>query len=137
MVRNFWIFLLAIFAPDKTEAQQTLPLFQISDMQYQGAFRLPASTFGVSDLNFSEGPIAYNPVNHSLFVVGHDHQQAIAEFSIPTLSGGTIDQLNMGVNLQPFVSLLNSGNCGNSQQINQIGGLKWIAGRLFVNAYEY
>jgi hypothetical protein len=137
MVRNYWIFLLNILAIGKIDAQQNLPLFQISDMQYQGAFRLPASTFGVSDLNYSEGPISYNPVNHSLFIVGHDHQQAIAEFSIPALSPGALEQLNMGTNLQPFVSFLNATNCGNNQNINQIGGLKWIGGKLFVNAYEY
>ncbi len=118
-------------------AQQSLPLFQISDMQYQGAFRLPASNFGNSNLNFSEGPIEYNPANHSLFIGGHDHQQSIAEFSIPTFIDGTLEQLNMGTNIQPFASHLNTVACANSQNINQIGGLKLIEGRLWVNAYEY
>ncbi|NND33992.1 MAG: hypothetical protein HKN76_15495 [Saprospiraceae bacterium] len=119
------------------QAQQSLPLFQISDMQYQGAFRLPAADYGNSDLNYSEGPIEYNPKNHSLFIVGHDHQQSIAEFSIPALVTGTLEQLNMGTNLQPFTSHLSAVACGNTQNINQIAGLKLIGGQLWVNAYEY
>ena len=69
-----------------------LPLFQVAHLQYKGAFRLPAETFGASSTNYAQGPIAYNPDNHSLFVVGHAHDQAIAEFAIPELVGSTHDR---------------------------------------------
>ena len=53
-------------------AQLPTELFRISDMEYIGAFRIPASTQGASDMNYSEGPFVYNPANHSIFIVGHD-----------------------------------------------------------------
>ena len=136
ILKSIPLFVLLLPAIRST-SQQDLPLFQISDMQYIGAFRLPASTFGNSDLNYSQGPIEYNSVNHSLFIVGHDHRQAIAEFSIPVLVNGPLEQLNMGSDLQPFVSHLNAVHCGNTQNINKVGGMKLVNGRLFVNAYEY
>lgn len=135
MLRFFYPFFLSLSLHFTIHAQ--LPLFEVTDMQYLGAFRLPAATFGTSSLNYSEGPMEYNPLNHSLFIVGHDHQQAIAEFGIPELVDGDIDALEMGTNLQPFVSHLNAPVCGNNQNINQIAGLKLIDNRLFVNAYEY
>jgi hypothetical protein len=137
MVVRFGFCCLPILFFSQIYSQESSPLFQIADMQYQGAFRLPADEFGNSSLNHSEGPIEYNRINHSLFIVGHDHQQSIAEFSIPTLSVGDLGQLNMASNLQPFASHLNAVNCNNTQNINQIAGLKLIDGRLWVNAYEY
>ncbi len=121
----------------QTYGQQDLPLFEVSDMLYQGAFRLPAGDYGNSNLNYAEGPIEYNSTNHSLFIVGHSHQQAIAEFSIPDLVDGTLDQLNFGTNLQPFVSTLGAAACGNTQNIDRVGGMKMVSGRLLVNGYQY
>ena len=129
-------FLVSIF-PKNSFAQLPTTLFQMTDMEYVGAFRISASTFGMSNMNFSEGPFVYNSANHSIFIVGHDHHQAIAEFSIPTLDTGAITQLPMAINLQPFVAHLNEVNCGNTQNINQIGGLAMINNQLVVNAYEY
>jgi len=136
-VRNIFIFLFCICNGISNYAQQSLPLFEMSDMLYQGAFRLPASNYGNSDLNYAEGPIEYNSTNHSLFIVGHSYQQAIAEFSIPDLVDGPLDQLNFGTNLQPFASHLGAAVCGNTQNIDRVGGMKMVSGRLLVNAYEY
>ncbi|WP_273566859.1 T9SS type A sorting domain-containing protein [Maribacter halichondriae] len=122
---------------------EELSLFSISQLTYEGAFRLEASEFGVSDLNYSEGPIAYNSKNHSLFIVGHAHQQAIAEFGIPELvKSEVLADLNMVDSpLQPFVQVLDGTPDGNPEGIDRIGGLYVVnnGGRqqLLVNGYEY
>jgi hypothetical protein len=122
---------------------QALPLLSIKDFQYVGAFRLPARKYGQSDLNYSEGPIAFNPDRQSLFIVGHAHQQAIAEFAIPELVDSTVlAELNMaGDPMQPFATILDRASGGNPQGNNRIGGMLYVAGpagpELLVNAYEY
>ncbi|MCO6430995.1 MAG: hypothetical protein J5J00_09050 [Deltaproteobacteria bacterium] len=117
-----------------------LPLLSLSDFEYAGAFRLPADQFGSSSLNYSEGPIEYNPARNSIYIVGHNHHQEIAEFQVPELVQSTeLEDLNMaGAPLQQFSdSVLGRASQGNSQNINRIGGLRLISGALVVNAYEY
>lgn len=120
-----------------------LPLFDVQDLQYKGAFRIPADEFGGSSMNYSEGPIAYNAVNHSLFVIGHSHQQAIAEFAIPepVISDNLLDLNMAGEPLQAFVEVLNQTPDGNPQLLDRIGGMYHhvdeTSQTLIVNAYEY
>ncbi|MHC4400622.1 MAG: hypothetical protein ACYTG0_13180, partial [Planctomycetota bacterium] len=122
---------------------QELPLLDMEDFQYVGAFRLPSRKYGESDLNYSQGPIALNPDRHSLFIVGHAHQQAIAEFAIPELVDGTdLADLNMaGDPIQPFATVLDRASGGNPEGNNRIGGMLYVSGpdgpELLVNAYEY
>src|SRR5688572_16635952 len=47
-------------------------LIHDSDLAYLGAFRLPGGTLGDSSFDFGGTALAYNPVNDSLFMVGHD-----------------------------------------------------------------
>ena len=118
-----------------------LPLLQPDAFIYEGAFRLPADEFGVSSLNYSEGPIALNPENGSLFIVGHSHHQAIAEFKIPALvQSDRLEDLNRAdAPLQPFYGLLD--RTANNQSLDRIGGMLLLdtsGGKsLMVNAYEY
>ena len=120
-----------------------LPLLRINDFQYVGAFRLPSRKYGESNLNYSEGPIAFNPDRQSLFIVGHAHQQAIAEFAIPELIDSTVlTELNMASDpIQPFTTILNRAPGGNPEGNNRIGGMLYVSGpngpELLVNAYEY
>jgi len=121
----------------------SLPLFNMDNLSYEGAFRLPSSTYGNSSLNFSEGPIAYNAENNSLFIVGHSHEQAIAEFAIPQLVNSTsLDDLNIAnTPLQVFRSFLDDASGGNPQNIDRVGGLYLFNDgtqpKLLINAYEY
>ncbi|MFZ5569341.1 MAG: hypothetical protein ACOZF0_02975 [Thermodesulfobacteriota bacterium] len=121
----------------------SLPLITMDDFQFEGAFRLPDDTFGDSNMNYSQGPLAYNPVNHSIFIVGHAHHQAIAEFAVPELvhSGNIADLKMASPPVQNFVSVLDRVSGGNPQNLDRIGGLAWIMGpngpELLVNAYEY
>jgi len=150
LVRYIAAMLLVVAASEMTtcatsaaKPAQELPLLSINNFQYVGAFRLPASKFGESDLNFSQGPIALNSDGKSLFIVGHSHQQAIAEFAIPEVVNSTVlAELKMaGEPIQPFAAVLNRPSGGNTQNNNCIGGMLCVAGpdgpELLVNAYEY
>ncbi|MBC8874728.1 MAG: hypothetical protein H8E44_35270 [Planctomycetes bacterium] len=134
---------MAIAADSSAAPPQELPLLSIEDFQYVGAFRLPSQKYGASDLNFSQGPIAFNPERQSLFIVGHAHQQAIAEFAIPELVDSTVlTELNtVGDPIRPFAAILNRASSGNPEGNNRIGGMLYVSGpdgpELLVNAYEY
>ena len=142
MKSQSWIlfFVLPFFALSQVD---TLPLMDICNMKYEGAFRISADNFGVSSLNYSQGPIAYNPVNNSLFIVGHSHHQAIAEFAIPALSmSSVIGDLNMvDTTIQDFYSIIPGGNVENPDGLDRIGGMMVFDGplgpELLVNCYEY
>jgi hypothetical protein len=120
-----------------------LPLFNIDDFQYEGAFRVPANTYGSSSLNYSQGPIAYNADNHSIYIVGHAHHQEIAEFAIPALvKSSDLSDLNMASDpMQYFSSVLDKASNGNSQNIDRIGGIYYMqeggSTSLLINGYEY
>jgi hypothetical protein len=134
---------LATAADPSAEPLRELPLLSIRDFKYAGAFRLPAQEFGPSSLNYAQGPIAVNPDRNSLFIVGHAHHQAVAEFAIPELVDSIdLAELNMADDpLQPFAPILSSASGGNPQNNNKIGGILYLHGQsgpeLLVNAYEY
>ncbi len=137
--------LLAVLYAIPTLAGQPekLPLLHLSDINYKGAFRLPASTHGSSSLNYSQGPLEYNGKNHSLFIVGHAHHQNIAEFSIPGIVKSTnLTELNMAnAPIQEFTPILDRATGGNPQTLDRIGGMEFIntgsVPQLLINAYEY
>ena len=121
----------------------TLPLVYVGDFFYTGGFRMPATTYGASSLNFSEGPIEFRADANTLFIVGHNHHQAIGEFAIPSIVNSTLlTDLNMaGAPIQNFDPILGETTGGNTQNINRIGGMEYIiengTPKLLVNAYEY
>jgi len=121
--------------PD-TSVPQDPELVYVDDFEFAGAFRVPADMYGASELNYSEGPIAVEGT--SFYVVGHAHQQAIAEFTMPELvASETISDLNMaGAPDQVFVQVLDRV-ADNPQAIDRVGGMKVIDGELVVNGYEY
>ena len=111
-------------------------LLELVDLQYQGAFRFSSDTYGDSSVNYAIGTLAYNPDNHSLFIAGHDHHEAIAEFPIPELlDRPTLAELNVVEPLQNFRSLLDT--VGNPEDINRITGLLYVDGQLIVNAESW
>lgn len=137
-------FLFSVFWHHLLTAQPAeLPLLHLSDIHYQGAFRLPAVTYGTSSLNYSEGPLEYNQTNHSIFIVGHAHHQNIAEFAIPGLdkSDDMTDLPMASAPLQNFTTILDRATGGNPQALDRVGGMEYIKTgsleRLIINAYEY
>lgn len=89
-----------------------------ADLQYVGAFRLPAMGTGRSNWEYSVSAMTFFPAGDpdgpkdrfpgSLFAVGHDHQQMVSEFSIPApviSAAKQIDDLSIATTLQPFADI--------------------------------
>lgn len=72
----------------------------------------------------------YNHDNHSLYIVGHTHQQAIAEFAVPALVNSTnLVDLNMaGAPLQSFITVLDWVSGSNPQLINCTAAMELVSG---------
>ncbi len=125
------------------QSPASLPLLEIEDLRFEGAFRVPADEYGISSMNYAEGPLAYHPGRHSLYIVGHSHHQAIAEFGVPDLVASTdLAALNLAdAPRQTFMPILDRAQGGNPEALDRIGGLAFIPGAneraLMVNAYEY
>lgn len=114
-------------------------LAQINDFTYLGAFRIASNDFGVSNTNYAIGTLAYNPDRNSIFIAGHDHHRAIAEFSIPDLViSYDLQALNVVESpLQEFVYLLESSPNGNPEGLNRITGLLYVDGQLIINVENW
>ena len=120
-----------------------LPLVQITDLAFAGAFRVPTGDVGASTVDYAQGPIALGPGGATLYLVGHAHHQAIAEFAIPALGDGPapVDLPMAEAPRQPFATVLERADGGNPQELDSIGGLLLVPGpdgpRLLINAYVY
>ncbi|MFH2010260.1 MAG: hypothetical protein ABI333_26915 [bacterium] len=112
-------------------------LASIDDLEFAGAFRFTNGDFGISNVNYAVGVLAYNPEHHSLFIVGHDHQTAIAEYPVVTPGMQTVvaDLPETGDPLQPFADVLDTG--GNPEALDRITGMLWVDGSLIVNAEQW
>jgi hypothetical protein len=112
---------------------------QRNDLVYEGAFRLPGGQIGVSNFEYGGTAIAFNSARKSLFMVGHDWHQAVAEISIPTIRTGAMDKLATAKVLQPFIDV--KGRVPNNTLIDpnpvKIGGLLVIDNQLVGTLYEY
>lgn len=109
----------------------------ISDLSFVGAFALPTAKDNVSTLDYSSGVIEVN--GDSLFIVGHDHDDAVAEFAVPGLVDSTdISKLQMARRpRQGFVKVLDRSPAGNPESLDEIVGLEVVGESLVINATEY
>ncbi|MBC7964699.1 MAG: hypothetical protein H7Z17_02140, partial [Fuerstia sp.] len=119
-----------------------LPLFQLSDMSYLGAFRVPRGVVGSSTFEFGGNSLAFNPTRNSLFMASNlDAGLNIAEVRIPTQLGlnSVITGMPLAPVLQPFVNLgglltVDAGGRSTRPLISyenlRIGGLLVAAGGL-------
>ena len=111
-------------------------LMAIDDLVFTGAFRLKNGDFGVSNINYAVGALAYNPDNDSLFIVGHANQSAVAEYPIPEagMQAAVADLPESGDPLQVFTDLLGAAADGNPDSLDRITGMMVVDGALIVNA---
>ena len=112
-------------------------LMTFDEISYAGAFTLPADQFGDSSINYAQGVMEVN--DRSLFIVGHQHEDAIAEFRIPELSTNkNLQSLkSAGKPVQHFSTVFNRIANGNPEGLNQITGLELVDGSLVVNAIKF
>ncbi|MGF1580087.1 MAG: Ig-like domain-containing protein [Gemmataceae bacterium] len=119
-----------------------LPLVGEEDLVYLGAFNGPSDEYSGYRMTLWSGGTApaYNPANDSLFLVGHDHSQAIAEISIPEqlVISSDPDQLPTASILQPFRQIWpDLPNTSTLDSSSKIGGLLVVDDQLIGTFYEY
>jgi hypothetical protein len=112
-------------------------LLHQGDLDYLGAFNVPHGDIGSSTFEYGGTAIAYNPAKNSLFMVGHDWGQKVAEITIPALRTGSLSTLASAQTLQPFVSVLGRVPNQTLEGGTKIGGLMVDGNRLIGTAYEY
>ena len=119
-------------------------LLQQSDIVYEGAFRVPAGKLGSNQLvgfAFGGTALAFNPLNDSLFVVGHVYDQMTAEIGIPQIvNSGNLSSLNTATVLHQFSDALE----GNLEAVDpgeangfRIGGQLVYGNQLYISDYTY
>jgi hypothetical protein len=120
------------------------PRIGIDALEYVGAFRVPAETFGISSSNYALGFFDVDPATGTFFLVGHPYQQAIAEFALPRLvRSSTLADLEMaGAPLQTFASVIDRlPTDANPETVDSIGGIALLKGpwgrSILVNVFPY
>ena len=120
--------------PQSTASNLVIPkgLSSIVTIEYQGKFKVQAG--GDSGPSHAVGVIAYNPDNDSLYLAGHAHHNAVAEFQIPShLSiSDTLADAPFAPVLQDFVSVLDKKTHGNNT--NKVTGMLYYQGCLIINS---
>lgn len=123
---------------DEYSNNKVLMPFNMSDLHYRGAFRLPIKRLGDSRIAYSQGTFTLSSDYKSIFIVGHTHNQAIGQFSIPEIMNtNKIGNLQMAKVIQPFSKILERASTGNKQGVNRITGLESIGNQLILNGVEY
>lgn len=114
-------------------------LIHQNNLQYVGAFRLPSGTFGASSFDYGGTALAFNPANNSLFIVGHDWDQAVAEVAIPQsiVNSANLNNLSTASVLQNFVNVMGRVPNWTLEGTVKVGGLMVVNGQLIGTAYEF
>jgi hypothetical protein len=123
--------------PARTPAAPAKELTEV--LEYVGAFRLPGGKLGDSTFDYGGTAVAFNQSNNSLFMVGHDWDQAVAEVKIPetVVNSGKLDDLPTAKLLQPFAKVLDRVPNFTLKDHPKIGGLMVADGRLIGTVYEF
>jgi len=140
----FFILPLSVMIPIGI-ASGDAPLLQASDLQYQGAFRLPQGTLpgATYGFDYANPGFAYNPARNSLFINNHTYEQKTAEVSIPQIVNSTsLNNLRTATLLQnPFditeghLGKIGAGGADTYHPI--MGGLMVHGNKLIGTSYEY
>lgn len=114
---------------------------QPANLVYQGSFRVPHEATGEPAVSFTYGgtAMAFNAARGSLFLVGHDQAQLVAEISVPEIRTGATAGLATATLLQPFADVTEGRKAtlypGASNV--KIGGLLPYGGALYATVYGY
>lgn len=125
-------------APSDGTPPEDLPRVEADDLRYVGAFRLPEGTFGGSSFDYGGTALAFRPGRPSLFVVGHDWDQQVAEVGIPAaVPGADLAALPVAAVLQPFVEATEGLMFTVDDHMIKVGGLFVVGDELLGTAYSY
>lgn len=113
-------------------------LLDSTSLNYLGGFRLPEGNFGGSRFGYGGTVLVYNPQNHSLFIVGHDWDQMVAEVSIPPyVNSSNINELNTATVLQNFTDPSEGLMYTVDDPSIKVGGLLLYNDSLYGSVYTY
>jgi hypothetical protein len=118
---------------------QSLDRFDLSLMEYEGAFRFPHGTFGAARVVGSSGTIVVDEIRNRFFFVGSNHT-SIGEFALPeSLSKSTVlsDLPMIPQPRQNFTEIIARASTGNPNEVNRITGMFLSEDKLVVNASVY
>jgi hypothetical protein len=123
-----------------------LPLLQKTSLVYQGGFTLPMRTINDTRFGFGGTALAFDPRKGTLFLVGHDWHQKVAEVAIPEIrKSSTVEGYAVATVVQPFFDITD-GKAGRvadvpgialGGQATRIGGLLPWADTLYASAFIY
>jgi PKD repeat protein len=128
----------------QTVSPSSEPLLYQPNVQYVGAFRVPAVSDplqpGSYTYSYGGTALAFNPANNSLFIVGMPYDQAISEISIPKsiVSSSNLNNLATASVLQapvPDLSKLPTQEPTHGGTL-AIGGLMVYNGQLIGTEYD-
>src|SRR5262249_10799369 len=140
--------------PNPPPSPETMPLVQEGNLVYEGAFRVPQGNFAGPNLSpfeletprfeFGGTAIAFNADRNSLFAVGHDFSQTVAEIGIPAIvMGTTVADLQTSSMLQNFNDITD-GHFGDVYNAGmdpsdklKLGGLLTYKGKLYASVYDF
>ncbi|MBM3777376.1 MAG: hypothetical protein FJW23_03925 [Acidimicrobiia bacterium] len=116
-------------------------LVQKGDLVYQGAFRLPAQQLGPSQFAFGGTAMSFSPARGTLFIVGHDWNQRLAEVGIPEIRNAPSAG---GLATAPVAQPFGDPTDGKRNQVNptdpndiKLGGTLPVEDGLIVSAFSY
>jgi hypothetical protein len=113
-------------------------LVHSSNLVYEGAFRLPSGTVNETSFAYGGTALAFNAARQSLFIVGHDWQQRVAEIEVPEIrSSASVRALATARIIQPFVDATEGGMGKVGPNTVKVGGLLLFHDRLYLSAYLY
>jgi hypothetical protein len=107
-------------------------LAAVFDIEYLGAFRVLAD--GESRSDYAVGAMGFNKNNNSIYLAGHAHHNAIAEFAIPDELSLESDAPNVvqAEVLQQYIKILDKREIGN--QTNKINGMLHFNENLLISS---
>jgi hypothetical protein len=128
----------AHLAPPRATPAGSGPLVQSGNLVYEGAFRVPPTIVNETSFAYGGTAIAFNAARKSLFIVGHDWHQRVAEIEIPEIRSATaLNRLATATMLQPFTDMT-EGKMGRvGPNTVKVGGLLPFKGQLYLSAYLY
>lgn len=137
----FLVLILSMMVGVASGTTDLPPLVYANNLVYKGAFKIPIG----DDYSYGGSVIAFNKKNNSLFIVGHDRHQKVAEISIPEpVLSENLAALNRAITLQPLTDITE----GNLQKIGvngssaigngvKIGGLIVNNNKLIGTSYAF
>lgn len=109
---------------------------EFADLEYAGAFRLPATDSNGDNFSAGGGPMAFNPARHSLFIGARSGR--IAEVSVPSAAKSpSIAELPSAEYLQPFADPAEGRIKEIAEDGAALAGILVYDGRLFGTGVIY